>query len=356
MHIAFLTPEYPRQESTPAGGLGTSIESVVNALNARGFQVSVFIYGQQHNKTFSENNVSYHFIAQKKYPVLGWYLYRSYLQKYIQKYIDLDNVELLEVPDWTGISAFMNLKIPIVMRLNGSDAYFCHIENRKQKPKNRFFEFRAYKKADYIISVSEFTGKLSNEIFGTDRKFKVIPNSVDTEKFNPKNSIVEENTILYFGTIIRKKGVLELAEIFNEVINKNPNASLKIAGRDVVDVFEKKSTLKLFREKLSEDASTRMDYLGALNYKDIAQEIEKASVIVLPSFAEALPMTWIEAMAMEKPLVTSNIGWAEEVMINGKTGFTVDPKSHEEFSGKILWLLKNPKKAKEMGRMLEYVK
>ena len=39
-------------------------------------------------------------------------------------------------------------------------------------------------------------------------------------------------------------------------------------------------------------------------------------------------MTWIESMSMEKALVTSNIGWAPEVMVDGVTGFTVSPSDH----------------------------
>lgn len=60
-------------------------------------------------------------------------------------------------------------------------------------------------------------------------------------------------------------------------------------------------------------------------------------------------MTWLEAMAMEKALVTSDIGWAKEVMIDGKTGFTVNPKNHQEYADRILQLLMHPALAKKMG-------
>ncbi len=85
----------------------------------------------------------------------------------------------------------------------------------------------------------------------------------------------------------------------------------------------------------------------------VRKEIEKASVVVLPSFAEALPMTWLEAMAMEKALVTSNIGWAPEVMIDGETGFTVDPKNHSLYAEKILQLLKDEELARKWEKKRE---
>ena len=70
--------------------------------------------------------------------------------------------------------------------------------------------------------------------------------------------------------------------------------------------------------------------------------------MVLPSFAEALPMTWIEAMALEKAIVTSDIGWAKEVMIDGETGFTVDPWDHNTYAERIIELLDD----EELGRIM----
>jgi len=350
MHIAFLTPEYPHKISTASGGLGTSIQNVANAFIKYNIKVSIFIYGQKESRVFNEDGINFYFIAQRKYPVLGWYFYRKHLQKYINSSILADQIDLLEVPDWIGISALMKIDCPVVMRLNGSDAYFCHLEGRKQKFKNRFFEKKAFKNADAIISVSDFTGKTTNTVFKVNREYTVIPNSVDANIFLPSSSITSENTILYFGTIIRKKGVLELAEIFNHIAVKKPESRLILAGRDVVDILEKNSTLKLFMKRLTQEAKEKIQYLGAIPYHEIAKEVKKASVVVLPSFAEALPMTWLEAMAMEKAMVTSNIGWAEEVMIDGETGFIHNPKRHLEYADKIIQLIENPRLRLEFGK------
>ena len=61
-----------------------------------------------------------------------------------------------------------------ILKLHGSDAYFCHLEGRKQKAKNRFFEKNAFKNAYAIIAVSDFVGKKTNEIFQINRNYKVI--------------------------------------------------------------------------------------------------------------------------------------------------------------------------------------
>src|SRR5690606_9894825 len=99
--------------------------------------------------------------AKRKHWAFNWYLERKRYQRIIQKHIDKERIDLVEVPDWTGISAFMKFKIPLVIRLHGSDRYFCHLEDRKQKWKHHFLEKRAIKYADAIVSVSSFTGELT---------------------------------------------------------------------------------------------------------------------------------------------------------------------------------------------------
>lgn len=312
--------------------------------------MTVFIYGQQQDKMFREDGIQFHFIKQQQYKFLGWYLHRKYLQKYLNEIITEEKIDAVEAPDWTGITAFMKLKCPLVIRFHGSDAYFCKLENREQKKKNYWFEKTALKNADHLLSVSQFTAEETASIFRLKKEIKVIPNSVDTTYFKLANRPIDSNTILYFGSIIRKKGVLELAAIFNIIIKEKPVARLIFAGKDVIDKLTGRSTRKLIEEKLSPASKEKVQWLGVLPYGEVLDQVATANVVVLPSFAEALPMTWIEAMAMEKALVTSDIGWANEVMIDGKTGFTVDPKDHQLYTEKILQLINDSALAEKMGK------
>lgn len=349
MHLGFLTSEYPHPKATNSAGIGTSIYSLASQLSLKGAAVSIFIYDQENDEIIKDGNITLHFIKRKKYKVLGWFLYRKFLQNYLNKYIIKDSIDIVEAPDWTGITAFMHLKCPIIIRIHGSDTYFCHLEKRAQKIKNFIFEKTAIKSADYIISVSAFAAEISKKLFDLKKEVLVIPNLVDLEKFQPDPGALIPNRLLYFGSIIRKKGVLELASIFNLVHKQEKKARLVMVGKDVKDHKTGRSTMSIFNEKLSEDARENVDWLGKLEYDIVRDEIKKANVILLPSLAEALPMTWLESMAMEKALVTSNIGWANELMVNDITGFMVDPKEHRKYAEKILLLLKNNMMAQNMG-------
>ena len=76
-----------------------------------------------------------------------------------------------------------------------------------------------------------------------------------------------ENTILYIGTIIRKKGVFELAQIFNKVIENNPKSILILIGNDSPDLKTgSNSTYKLMEEIFSDKALNQVSYLGKIPY------------------------------------------------------------------------------------------
>ncbi|APG64693.1 hypothetical protein LPB136_04655 [Tenacibaculum todarodis] len=340
MHIGFITPEYQYKNNQKAiGGIATFIKSLSEQLVLNKHTVSIFLYSQNETKTFKENGITVYLIAQKKSPFLTWLTNRKHTQNYINKIVADNNIDVLEASDWTGFTAFMKFNIPLVLRLHGSDTYFCNLDNRKVKFKNFYFENKALKGADKIVGVSQFVAEKTKELFNIKKEIKVIHNAMDTELFQPNHQNIQKKTLLYFGTIIRKKGVLEIANVFNKLVAQDSEIQLTFLGRDTVDILKKESTLKLFKTELSEKAKKNFRYISSVPYYEVKKYINQSEIIVLPSFAEAFPMTWLEAMALEKKLITSNIGWAKELMINGETGFMVDPKNHNEFVDKILSLL-----------------
>lgn len=239
----------------------------------------------------------------------------------------------------------------MVIRQNGSDTYFCYLDNRKVKYKNKFLERRALKKADGVISVSTFTGNLTNELFGLNKKFIVIPNSIDARMFKPQKSEKNRLTILYFGTLIRKKGLFELPKIFNLVNQRSKEIELILVGKDSGDIKTGfSSTWQLIKPLFNESSIKKVKYLGSVTYSKIQNLISEATVCVFPTFAEALPVSWLEAMAMEKAIVASNMGWAKEMIEDGQQGFLVHPTHHEQYANRILELFENPEKQIQFGR------
>ena len=336
MHIGFITSEYPcSRYKGNIGGIATFIRNLSIELISKGHKVSVFIHSQSKAEFFVEDNVSIYFVAKKILKGFTWISNRLSFNKYVNNIVKNNCIDLLEAPEWTGFTAFMKFNCPLILRLHGSDTYFCHLEKRKLKIKNKFFEKKALLGATKIVGVSKFVAKKTKELFKLNIDIDVIYNTIDTNKFKPNHQNIQLKSLLYFGTLVRKKGVLEIAKMFSKLADKDDEVKLVLLGKDNRDVFTEMSTLAMIKKILSEKALQRMLYIDAVPYDEVISYIQKADVVLLPSFAEAFPMTWLEAMAMEKKLVTSDIGWAKELMIDGQTGFTVNPKNHNDFADKV---------------------
>jgi glycosyltransferase involved in cell wall biosynthesis len=351
MKIAFLTPEFPHPKIGSSGGIGTSILNLAKGLVQFGHEVSVLVYGQKEDEFFIENNITYYRIKNIRLKGFSRILTQKKIQKLVDTLVVENKIDILEAPDWTGFTSKIKPKCPVVVRLHGTDTYFCHLDNRPVKFLNKFHEKRALQNADALLSVSQYTADLTAKLFELKRDFTIIPNSIDTDKFSNENlNEVQENSILYFGTLIRKKGSLELPFIFNEVYKKNNQAKLILIGRDATDIISgNSSTWSMMQALFDEKAKQNVTYLGSVPYEKIKDHIRTSTVCVFPTFAEALPVSWIEAMAMQKAIVASNIGWAAEVVDDGIDGFLVYPKEHAIYATKILELLDNKILRHEFG-------
>jgi glycosyltransferase involved in cell wall biosynthesis len=353
MHIAFLTPEYPHQKITHAAGIGTSIKNLAVALVRKNCLVTVIVYGQKESIVFEDDGVTIHLVGDRKYHFAKWYCYRKFIQNYCNKIIKEQKINIIEAPDWTGITAFMNISIPLVIRFHGSDTYFCHLEKRKQKLKNFWFEKLAVKGAKAFIAPTTFAGAVSQKLFDIKNKtIKTIHYGLELNKFeNSSPDIYEKGLILYIGTIIQKKGVFELPEIFNLVQKQHPESRLVLIGADSYDITtQSQSTWQLLQEQFQSEDLKNVSYFGKIPYKDVQEYIKKANVCVFPTFAETLGMVTIESMAMQKPVVNSNIGWAKELILDGESGFLVHPKSHIEYAEKINSILDDNSLGKHIGK------
>jgi len=343
MKIAFLTPEFPHPKMVSAGGIGTSILNLSKGLIGLGHEVSILVYGQKEDAFFVENDISFYIIKNIKLKGFSRVLTQRKIEKLINSLVKQSKIDIVEAPDWTGISSNINLICPMIVKLHGSDTYFCHLDSRPVKFWNKFREKRALQNATALLSVSQYTADLTKELFSLERDFTIIPNCIDINKFSTESATkVEENIILYFGTLIRKKGLLELPLIFNEVYKKNNKAKLVIIGRDASDIISgNHSTWAMMQSLFDATALKNVNYIGSVAYDEMKTHISSATVCVFPTFAEALPVSWIEAMALKKAIVASDVGWAAEIIEDSVEGFLVHPKNHNLFANRILELLDN---------------
>ncbi len=346
MHIAFLTSEYP---PLPSGGIGTSIQNLSRELVKQGHRVTVLGWGKK--TEFEDHGVRVRFLEATRIPKMGWLINRIFAAHELNRMVHEEGLDIVEAPDWLGLSAGMKLDCPLVIRCNGSDTYFGSLLGYKPRWSIYQAEKMSLHQAQGVVSVSSFTAEITQKLFHLKKTIGVIPNGINLSQFSFDNSIQEEKSlILYFGTLVRKKGVLELAEIFSKVLSRNPSARLLLVGRDSIDRQTGISTWTLFQRKLNPSSLKRIEYVGSKQPDEIASFIRLATVCVFPSFAETFGLAWIEAMACGKAVVASNIGWAKEIIEDGVSGILIHPTDHLAYADEICDLLANPEKRRLMGQ------
>jgi len=344
MHIGYITTEYP---PLPSGGIGTSIKNLANKLVEFGHTVTVIGLGP--NITFNDGGVNVKFVEGTKRAKLGWLYNRYVVWREIERLIRHEALNIVEAPDWLGLSAGMPFTCPVVIRCHGSDTYFGHLLGYKPRITTYLYEYLALTQADSISAVTHFTADTTKKIFRLKRDIGVIPNSINFNQFSSLPYQEDDNLIINVGTLNRKKGVLDLCKVFNFVVEKRPNTHLAFIGRDSKDKIAGVSTKDLCINTLSDFARDRTEFLGLQPYSKIQDHINRAAVCAFPSYAESFGLSWIEAMACSKAVVASNIGWAPEIIIDGESGVLHSPNDHEGFASKIIGLLDNKEERKKIG-------
>ncbi len=158
-----------------------------------------------------------------------------------------------------------------------------------------------------------------------DRKTLVINNYVDIEKIDLKR---KANQILFLGAFIQRKGIYDLIK----AVSKLPDdCHLHICGAG------ENEEVQQLTDQLA--MNTSITNHGWVNAEQKTQLLSECSVFILPSYNEGLPMVIIEAMACEIPIISTPVGGIPEVIIEGETGYLVEPGDIDAITKKLNYVL-----------------
>jgi len=209
-----------------------------------------------------------------------------------------------------------------------------------------------YANADKIISVSKELGEdLVRQYKIQKERLIVIPNGIDTTKFKPMGSdvlkrdlnLTDEKLIVSVGRIDEQKGFQQLIKILPD-ISKKYNVKLIVVGTGPY-----LRNLKLMAEKSG--LLDRVIFTGRVTDEDLPKYYNLADVFVFPTLREeSFGIVNIEAMACEKPVITSRIGGIPTAIENGRDGILIEPGDLDELAKNILYLLDNDDVAERLGK------
>ncbi len=173
-----------------------------------------------------------------------------------------------------------------------------------------------------------------------------IPNPILPEFFAEADSRLQGLKILFAGMMIRPKNLTGLLRAFAFAHDRVPQARLVVVGPspDPVYAQEVHDTVDALHLR---DA---VEFLGHIENADLLREIRSCRALALFSQYEASPTIIAQAMASSKPVVASRVGGIPEMVIDGETGFLVEPSDERAFGDKLTTLLKSPERCRLLGK------
>lgn len=175
-------------------------------------------------------------------------------------------------------------------------------------------------------------------------KCEVVDGSgVNLERFK-RNALPDGNVFLMVSRILRQKGVKEYFEAAKIVKDKYPDAQFLYVGS------EDKTQAALNIEEVKEEFldTEIVNYCGESN--DVPSYIAKSTVFVLPSYyREGVPRTLLEALAMGRPILTTDTVGCRETVKDGVNGYFVPIKDSNALAKKMIYLIENRNLLKEMS-------
>ena len=172
-------------------------------------------------------------------------------------------------------------------------------------------------------------------------KARIVNGSgIDLEHY-PYTPLPDAPVFLMIARLLKNKGIREYAEAAIRVKRAHPKARFLLVG------YFDEGTDSISRTALDGWVQQGLEYLG--HRDDVRPDLASARVYVLPSYREGTPRSVLEAMAMGRPVITTNAPGCRETVVNGKNGFLVPVQDVDFLAEKITAMIENPEMCEVMA-------
>jgi len=176
------------------------------------------------------------------------------------------------------------------------------------------------------------------------RKSYVVNGSGVSLRTFPFTKLPTKPVFLMVSRLLFDKGIREYVEAAKIVRSKFPNAKFKLVGG-----FDQNPSSISFNELKLWKKDRIIEYLGKL--KTVQSALRSCKYFVLPSYREGTPRSTLEALAMGRPIITTNVPGCRETVIHNKNGLLVPPKNITALARAMISLMEEDDKVlRSMGR------
>lgn len=330
------------------GGSGVLATELGMALSAKGHEVHFITY-QQPVRLHFHPNIYYHEVTVPTYPLFDFPPYETALTSTMVNVIMNNNLDLLHVhyaiPHASAAYFAKHIlkktgkDIPYITTLHGTDITLVG-KDQTYAPVVTF----SINESDAITAVSDNLKEETYKYFKIEKDIQVIPNFVDTERFQHsdkehfKKMLAPngERIMAHVSNFRKVKRVEDVIRVFERVHETIPSKLLMIG-----DGPERQSAEELCR---SLSICNDIRFLGKQEQMDEILSI--TDLFVLPSQYESFGLSALEAMACGVPVISTNAGGLPEINVHGRTGFLSEVGDILDMSQHALEILKDDKNLK----------
>ncbi|MCK5212099.1 glycosyltransferase family 4 protein [Candidatus Parcubacteria bacterium] len=208
---------------------------------------------------------------------------------------------------------------------------------------------KRYNQADLNIAIRDFTRKKMNKA-GIINNVKVVYNPINitnqnitSEQINNFKKINGLNGFVatFIGKLIYHKGIKFFLDLMPLINKKRKNITFLIIGDGPLK--------KYCRNFIKQNKKLNIKHINFIDPKDMPLIYDASDVVVRPTLMPGVDRVVLETLSASKPIITSKIKGANEIIEDGKTGFLVDIQNKAEWVERIVQLMDNKELRSKMG-------
>jgi len=233
------------------------------------------------------------------------------------------------------------LKLPLVTTVHGHD-----ITKHENAAGGNLVTAKFFERVDRVIAVSRFIARQALDRGCPEHKLVQHYIGIDLEKFSQPKQESRQPSLLFVGRLVEKKGCTYILQAMQKLKQKFPELCLTVVGEGIL------------RPSLEQEAASRglrVDFVGSETAAGIRQRLASSWLFVAPSItaedgdAEGLGMVFLEAQAMQTPVVSFRSGGLVEAVEEDVTALLCREKDVDGLTDNIERLLENSTLRQNMG-------
>ena len=336
------------------GGSGVVATELGKALAQRDHEIHFISSSLPFRLSHVADNIYFHEVNVQSYPLFEYPPYTLSLTSKmvdIAKHAGLDVLHVhYAIPHAASavmarqIAATEGLDLPVVTTLHGTDITLIG-----QDPSFAPVVTWSIEESDGVTAVSDYLRQETYDHFGVAEGIRVIPNFIDTERFQRQNKEHfkqalcpnGEKVIVHVSNFRPVKNATQVVDVFHQLLADGLAVKLLLVGDgpDRVPAERHARELGVY------------DDIRFLGKQDPVEEILSiADVFLMPSGSETFGLAALEAMACEVPVVASEVGGLPELIVDGETGFLCPLDDIDAFTARTRSLLTDEDAHADMAR------